>query len=273
VYILDEHLREVPRGDAGDLYIGGTRVAQGYLGSPDLTAERFVADPFLDGQRMFRTGDIARWTENGLLDFVGRSDDQVKIRGFRVEPAEVEAAIARHPGTADVVVTAPQTGQGERRLTAYVVAADDSVDVKVLRAHATTTLPDYMVPSAFVMLEVFPVTPNGKVDRTALPEPEALETAARRSPRNPVEETLCVIFAEVLGVPEVGIDDDFSELGGESLQAVRIVSRATAALGVPLTTEMVFDYGTVAQLAEQLPPADGDDANVAGPTDRMPQGA
>jgi amino acid adenylation domain-containing protein len=269
VYILDEHLRDVSPGDSGDLYIGGSRLAQGYLGRPDLTAQRFIADPFRVGQRMFRTGDIARWTKDGLLDFVGRSDDQVKIRGFRVELAEVESAIARYPGAADVVVTAPQTERGERRLTAYVVATDANVDIRALREHATATLPDYMVPSAFVVLDAFPVTPNGKVDRASLPEPGTPGTTAHHPPRNRVEDTLCAVFAEVLNVPEVGIHDDFFELGGDSLLAVRIVSRVTAKLGARLTTETIFNNGTVAQLAEQLTYADGKDtpaelSNITG---------
>jgi amino acid adenylation domain-containing protein len=262
VYVLDERLREVPRGDAGDLYIGGSRLAQGYLGRPDLTAERFIADPFQAGQRMFRTGDIARWTKDGLLDFLGRSDDQVKIRGFRVELAEVESAIASHPGAADVVITAPKTEQGERRLTAYVVATDDNLDIKALRAHATAVLPDYMVPSAFVMLDAFPVTPNGKVDRESLPEPGTQDSISHRLPRNQIEETLCSIFAQVLNAQGVGIDDDFFELGGDSLLAVRIASRITQSLGVALTSETVFNTGTVAELAEKFTRAADDDAGT-----------
>ncbi|MDN3354699.1 non-ribosomal peptide synthetase [Actinomadura sp. DC4] len=249
-HVLDEELRPVPDGETGELYIAGDRLARGYVGRADLTAERFVADPFGEpGARMYRTGDLVRQTSDGLLDFAGRTDDQVKIRGFRVELAEVESVLMEHPGLADIAVLPQDLDSGEKVLTAYVVAASDDLDVASLRGHASAALPDYMVPAAFVVLDTLPLTPNGKLDRKALPRPDLRALSSHRPPRDATEERLCGLFAEVLGVGEVGIEDDFFELGGQSLLAMRLIRRIRATFGVALAVETLFDSPTVAGLA------------------------
>ncbi len=256
VYILDPELRPVPPGVTGELYVAGTGVARGYLGRPALTAERFVADCVLGGgERMYRTGDLARWTADGSADFVGRADEQVKIRGFRIELAEVESVLARHPDVNDVAVVARENGLGDKALAAYVVPAERDLDLSVLTAHAARALPDYMVPSAFVVLPALPLTPNGKLDRKALREPEvaaAQSGSAYRAPRDALEESLCGLFAEVLDLPRVGVDDDFFDQGGQSLLAMRLISRIDAVLGMRVTIRMLFDAPTVADLAAEL---------------------
>lgn len=249
-YVLDEALEPVPDGEPGELYVAGHRLARGYLGRAELTAERFVADPFEGvGERMYRTGDIVRRTADGRLDFVGRSDQQVKIRGFRVEPAEVEDALARFPGLADVAVAAREIEPGEKVLTGYLVPVDGEVDMDALRAHARASLPDYMIPAAFVTLPALPLTVNGKLDRAALPAPDRTGGSRYRAPSDAVQETLCALFAEVLDLPRVGIDDDFFVLGGQSLLAMRLISRIQAELGVEISLETLFNDPTVAALA------------------------
>ena len=253
LHVLDEQLRPLPAGEVGDLYVAGDRLARGYYLRADVTAERFVADPFAGaGQRMYRTGDQVRMRQDGLIEFVGRSGDQVKIRGYRVELAEVESVLARYQGLAHVVVVARAVTDGEKRLIAYFVAEAGEVDVDGLRAHAIELLPEYMVPSAFVTLDSLPLTPNGKVDRKALPEPVVEGLSAYRAPQTARQEVLCSLFAEVLGVPRVGVDDSFFDLHGESLMAMRLISSIQASLGVELLIADIFDAPTVAELDQQV---------------------
>jgi amino acid adenylation domain-containing protein len=248
-YVLDGGLRLVPPGVTGELYISGAGLARGYVNRPGLTAERFVADPFgVAGTRMYRTGDLARWTTDGLLVFAGRSDDQVKIRGFRVEPGEVEAALGSFPGVAQAVVVALEDRPGVRRLVGYVVPAGGGCDMAALRGHAAARLPDYMVPAALVEVPAMPLTPNGKLDRRALPAPVFAGGAASRPPRTARERALCELFAGVLGAERVGIDDSFFDLGGDSIISIQLASRARKA-GLVITPRDVFTHKTVASLA------------------------
>ncbi|WNG36527.1 amino acid adenylation domain-containing protein [Archangium violaceum] len=254
VYVLDERLQLVPAGVPGELYVGGAGVARGYLGRPELTSERFLADPFdaSPGARLYRTGDRVRWRKDGVLEFLGRQDGQVKVRGFRIETGEVEAAIAAHPGLREVAVAAREDGRGGKRLVAYVVPHQrPAPEPDALRAFLRERLPEYMVPSAFVEREVLPRTRTGKVDLRALPTPEfqsAVRSAAYVAPRNELEEGLARVWSEVLGVARVGVDDNFFELGGDSILSIQIVTRAGRA-GIELSPRQVFQNPTVARLA------------------------
>ena len=246
-YVLDAALRPVPPGVVGELYVGGRGLARGYLGRPDLTATRFVPDPYAGpGARMYRTGDRARWRADGTLDFLGRVDDQVKIRGFRVELGEVEAALAGHPGVAQAAVVPHRTGTLVR-LVGYAVPADAPLDGAALRAHVAAVLPDYMVPATVTVLDgPLPLTPNGKLDRKALPAP--VFAAGGTAPRDAREEALSRVVADLLGLPAVGVDDDFFALGGDSIVAIQLVRRARAA-GLSVTPRDVLQHRTVAGLA------------------------
>ncbi|MEV0503745.1 amino acid adenylation domain-containing protein, partial [Streptomyces spectabilis] len=250
VYVLDQGLRLVPPGVVGELYVSGTGLARGYLKRAGLTSERFVADPFATGERMYRTGDLVRWGADGQLVFLGRADDQVKLRGFRIELGEIEAAVEAEPGIGKAVVRLHQDEAGDKRLVAYAVGTPDRVGA--LRERLAARLPDYMVPSAFMALDALPLMPNGKVNRKALPEPEFAPAEAGRAPRSPREEILCGLFAEVLGVPGVGIDDSFFALGGHSLLATRLASRIRTVLGREMPLRTLFEAPTVAALATAL---------------------
>ncbi|MEU1999730.1 amino acid adenylation domain-containing protein, partial [Nocardia gamkensis] len=297
VYVLDGRLRPVPVGVSGELYLAGAQLARGYFGRADLTADRFVANPFESGARMYRTGDLVAWNGRGELEYRGRTDFQVKIRGFRIELGEIEAALLALPEIAQAAVVAksdPKTGD---RLVAYLVptgavvgsdadadadaaagtaaagGAGAGVDVARVKSDLAAVLPSYMVPSAFVVLDALPLNVNGKLDRKALPEPE-FEVQAFRAPSTPIEEIVASVYAEVLGVERVGADDDFFALGGNSLLATQVAARIGAALDARVPVRVLFEAATVAGLAtkvEQHAGSGGRKALVAGPRpDRIP---
>ncbi|HWO59480.1 MAG TPA: amino acid adenylation domain-containing protein [Umezawaea sp.] len=254
VHVLDGGLRLVPPGAPGELYIAGRGVARGYLDQPGLTAQRFVADPFgPPGTRMYHTGDLVRWDDEGRLHFLGRTDDQVQIRGFRVEPGEVAGTLGRHPDVAQAVVVARRNRRDEPELVAYV--APESVDVDRLLAWAAETMPSHHLPAAIVALADLPVTHNGKVDLAALPDPVERLAGSGPAARTPHEELLRRLFAEVLGRSDVGVDDDFFALGGHSLLVIRLTAGIRSVFGVDVEPRAVFDARTVAALARGLPGA------------------
>ncbi|MCP5150486.1 MAG: amino acid adenylation domain-containing protein [Chromatiales bacterium] len=253
MYVLDPRLEPVPIGVAGELHIGGIQVGRGYWRRPELSAERFVADPHVPGGRLYKTGDIARWRADGVLEYLGRVDDQVKIRGMRVELGEIESLLGEHPSVRQAVVVSRELGGDGATLVAYLLLGEE-VDLQALRTWLAERVPAYMVPARWVRLDAVPLTPSGKVDRRALPEPDAaaLESAPYRAPEGEVEETLAVIWREVLAVERIGRDDDFFALGGHSLLATQVVSRVRSLLGVELPVAGVFESPTVAALAARV---------------------
>ncbi len=253
-YVLDAGGAPVPVGVSGRLLIGGAGVARGYVGEPELTAERFFADPFAAAPaRVYDTGDLARWLPDGTLEFMGRIDEQVKIRGYRVEPAEVDSALRRHAGVREAITIAHAVPGGETRLIAYCAIGDRAAE-EGLRGHVAEWLPEYMLPAAIVVVEELPRTPSGKIDRLALPDPDLVSAdgADYVAPRTPLEEAVAAIWAQVLGVPKVGVEDDFFALGGHSLLATQVVAQVRSDFAVELPLHSLFTYPTVTSLAAEI---------------------
>jgi amino acid adenylation domain-containing protein len=264
VYIMDRHMRLTPVGVAGEMYVGGAGVARGYLNRSELSAQRFIPDPFSPkaGARLYRSGDLARRLADGDIEYLGRIDQQVKIRGFRIELGEIEAALRQHEAVRECVVIARAEESGDKRLVAYVVpgAGLDAPSFVELRQLARQTLPDYMIPAMMVLLDALPLTPSGKVDKRALPAPDAARTDARETylaPRTTIEEVLAAIWSEVLGVEQVGIHDNYFNLGGDSIRSVRVLGLARER-GLNLTLQDIFNHQTIYELARAIEGAEGD---------------
>ncbi|MEU7436134.1 non-ribosomal peptide synthetase, partial [Streptomyces sioyaensis] len=257
VYVLDERMRLVPVGVPGELYIGGVGVSRGYRGRPGLTAQRFVPDPFgtEPGARLYRTGDLVRYRPDGTLEFLGRLDHQVKIRGHRIELGEIEAALARHPDVANAVVTVDEEGPAGARLVAYVVLRDATAEISDIRPFLRDVLPGYMIPSLIVPIAEIPLLSSGKVDRSRLPSVEGIRpelTAGYVAPEGPVQEALTEIWADLLGLSGVGVQDDFFELGGHSMLIINMIWQIKQRLGVELAFADVFESPVVADLADRV---------------------
>ncbi|MEU7861241.1 non-ribosomal peptide synthase/polyketide synthase [Nonomuraea sp. NPDC049141] len=274
VHVLDRQLRDLPVGVPGELFVGGAGVARGYRGQPALTAERFVADPFAgDGSRLYRTGDLVAWRPDGQLDFLGRTDHQVKVRGHRIEPGEIERALSGVAGVGSVLVTT--FGEdADRRLVAYLIPADPALGTPAtddLRSYLAAGLPDYMIPSVFIELAAFPLTPNGKIDRAALPAPDGSRpdlAGGYLAPATPTEHLLAGIWADLLGVDQVGVRDNFFDLGGHSLLATQVTSRIRSVFGIDLSLAVLFDQPTVGGLAPLIDEANGISRPRILPVDR-----
>jgi amino acid adenylation domain-containing protein len=254
VLLLDAAMRPVPVGIPGEIHIGGRGLAREYFKRPELTAERFVPDPFTDtpGARLYKTGDMARFLADGCIEFIGRVDYQVKVRGFRVEPGEIEFALRQHPSVKDAVVLAKGDRTGVKRLVAYLVPAGPTAGASELRAFLKEKLPDYMVPTTFVTMEAFPLTPNGKLDRAALPEPEITRADIQSkfvAPRTEIEHQLSLIWEKVIGIEPIGVTDSFFDLGGHSLLAVRLFTEITRVFGTDLPLAAIFQHPTIEQIA------------------------
>ncbi len=262
IYLLDSQLKPVPDGTEGEIYIGGTGLARGYLNCPELTNEKFIANPLSNqtGSRLYKTGDLAVYKNDGNLKFLGRIDHQVKIRGFRIELGEIEAHLSEHPGVRQMVVVARQDTAGNKRLVAYVVPNSVGGDLrqditpKTLRSFLQQKLPDYMVPSAFVLIDELPMTPNGKIDRRALPVPQLFQREEGNyiEPRTPLEARLAEIWSQHLGIEQVGIYDNFCELGGHSLLTIQLISDLSKAFELELTLECFLQHSTIAGLAQTI---------------------
>jgi amino acid adenylation domain-containing protein len=282
IYLLDAQMQQVPVGVSGELYIGGIALARGYLNRPDLTAQRFIPDPFNDSlqARLYKTGDLACYNRDGNIEFLGRSDDQVKIRGFRIELGEIEVAITAYPAVRQAVVLAREDVPGDKRLVAYIVPTsqesdpqEHSIEAQVqaeqllqkqnsleklvphLRSYLTARLPEYMVPSAFVVLEAFPVTPSGKVDRRSLPAPDSSRPDLEETfvaPRTPTEQQIAHIWTQLLKLGQIGIHDNFFALGGHSLLATQVISRLRQGFGIELSLQTLFEVPTVGELSSRI---------------------
>jgi acyl carrier protein len=257
IYVLDRQFQPVPVGVIGEIHIGGEGVARGYLNHPDLTAERFVPDPFsrTPGARLYRTSDMARFLVDGQIEFIGRRDQQVKLRGFRIEPGEIETVLGQHPGVRDAVVVAREDTSGGKRLIAYVVVREEPPPAtSALRDYLRKRLPEYMVPASFLVLESLPLTATGKIDRNALPVDEIAVVTSENylAPRTAVEKVLAGIFSEMLSLERVSVDESFFDLGGHSLLATQVLSRVREAFQVELPLRKLFKTPTVAGLAADI---------------------
>jgi len=254
VYVLDEEMEPVPVGVAGELYIGGDGLARGYIGQAGLTAQRFVANPFTQGKRLYRTGDRVRWRAGGELEFLGRMDEQVKIRGYRIEPAEVEAALLKHEQVKQALVMVREDEPGEKSLVGYVATGEGtSIEITQVREHLKQQLPAYLIPSAWVVLENLPLTENGKIDRNALPAPlKRAEASGYVAPRTPIEKAMAEIWMKILQVEQVGINDNFFDLGGHSLKAMRVITEVRDIFGVEMEPRTVFDAPTIVALCDWI---------------------
>ncbi|MFL5349026.1 MAG: non-ribosomal peptide synthetase, partial [Hyalangium sp.] len=258
LYVLDSHLLPLPSGVPGELYVGGIGLARGYLRRPDLTAERFVPNPFSTepGARLYRTGDRVRWLAHGELEFLGRADAQVKLRGFRIELGEIESLLAQHPSVHEAVTVVREDVPGDSRLVAYLVPnAEQQLSPEALRSFLRERLPEYMVPSSFVALETLPLTPNGKLDRNALPSPDRTSAETQEGfepPNGEIEQQIASIFAELLNLQQVGRNDSFFELGGHSLLATQAITRIHENFGVELPLREIFETPTVANLGKHV---------------------
>jgi len=265
--VLDPQSKPVPIGTPGELNLGGVQLARGYLNRPELTAEKFIPDPFSDrpGARLYKTGDLVRCLPDGNIEFLGRIDHQVKIRGFRIEPGEIETELGHHPAVREKVVIARETQRGGTILAAYIALREkSSVSNHELRKFLRQKFPDYMVPSAFIILDSLPLTPSGKVDRKSLPVPESERPEQEEpfvAPRTPIEEMLAGIWCDVLGLKEVGIHDNFFEVGGQSLLATQVISRLRKALQAEIPLRSLFEMPTIAELAIRIAQSQAEDTD------------
>jgi acyl-coenzyme A synthetase/AMP-(fatty) acid ligase/acyl carrier protein len=268
VYLLDAHLNPTPIGVPGELCLAGSGITRGYLNQPELTNEKYLPDPFgQPGERLYRTGDLARYRTDGSLEYLGRLDHQVKLRGFRIELGEIETRLSNHDSVATARVVIREDTPEDKTLVAYVVPAEDSVDVATLRAHVQAGLPNYMVPQAIVSLDEIPLTPNGKLDRKALPAPDgsAKATETYVAPSTPVEQALAEIWQQLLNVEQVGVHDDFFALGGHSLMTIRLITELSEASGQQLSIADVFEQPTIAELATVFPADTHFDIEISAP--------
>ena len=258
IHILDGHLQSVPAGEVGEMYIGGAGVARGYLNHPELTAEKFIPDPFNSGNgaRLYRTGDLARWLPDGQIAYVGRADEQIKIRGFRIEPNEIVSLLNSHPAVQGSAVVAQEDASGTKRLLAYIVSdRASSPNASELRTLVLNQLPDYMLPSTFIRVDELPMTANGKLDRDALPSADAGNTLQEDefvAPRTPLEERVTAIIANLLGLDRVGVNENFFLIGGHSLLGTQLIARVRDAFGVDLSLRSIFDSPAPAELAKEI---------------------